>query len=256
MPALTENQQRFCVEYAASGNGTRAYMSAFPECSYNSARNLAARLLQKVAIKKEIAAARKSFTKDVATDARKVLVELSSLAHSDLSEVFEQGSAGEPVLKKWNSISPTARNAIKKIKVRSRFLKGQGDDGDKVLEIETEVTFHSKDAALDKLCKYFGLVHEGAGYWGFLNRADELQKWVKAYDEAVMNGTEPPPSPFSSVKEVFDLRPPPGGFDTNGVRTPEPGPEPPPPETTPPPPAWPHRFGHTKPDPPPVGDRT
>ena len=57
---LNQNQEQFCVEYTTIGqntygNGTRAYLAAFPDCnSEESAASLASRLLRNVKIQDRI----------------------------------------------------------------------------------------------------------------------------------------------------------------------------------------------------------
>ena len=221
MAGLTENQRRFCIEYAASRNAVRSYRAAFPKSTYFAAAVAASRLLKRLTIQNEVKAARKAHAKGIATDARKTLDELAALAHSDPDDVFDEGPSGEPVLKKWKSITPAGRKSIKKVKVRSRLLKGQGDDGDRVLEVETELVFHSKDPSLDKLAKYFGIINEGCAYWQWQEKFGE---WVKAANEANAAGKELPPPPAMDSRVVF--QPKPGGFKTQPMGYPGPIPDP------------------------------
>lgn len=166
--ALSEKELRFCREYAANPNATEAYLRAFRDSSYVTARTRSYRLLQKPAIQAELTASRKAYAKRARVSAVKALKELAAIAHFDPDDVFEGDDAcndGLPVPRRWREIPPMARRAIAKIKIkRKRLSAGTRAKDDKTCwEIEeVDYQFHSKDAALDKLCKHLGLTKDGA----------------------------------------------------------------------------------------------
>jgi len=187
--SLSEKELRFCREYAANPNGTEAYLRAFPGTTYAAARTHAARLLHKVAVKKELAAARKAYAKRARVSAVKVLKELAGIAHLDPDDVFEACSEnnGLPCPRPWREIPPQARKAIQRIKIkRKRLSAGTRAKDDKTCwEIEEiDYQFHSKDAALDKLCKHLGITKDGAA----------LEELLKLLAEGAEGDSASPPA--------------------------------------------------------------
>lgn len=164
MAELTEEQQRFCREYAANPNGTTAYRIAFPECTYATARREAYRLRQNPTILAEIDAIRRSYAKQSKTSAVRVLKELVAIAHFDPNDVFEDQD-GYPSIRPWRAVSPRARKVISKVKIkRKRLSAGPKSTDEKTCwEVEeVEYSFCSKLDALDKLCRHLGITKDGA----------------------------------------------------------------------------------------------
>lgn len=158
---LTPKERKFVAEYAVELNGTQAYLRAFPGAAYTTARNGAKDLLAKPYIKAEIDAAKDEHRKTCNVRARRVLDEIVGIAHSDPADIWEEGPDGKPQLRAWSTIPPAARKTIQSIEIKRKRLKG----GDDVTEWEIEdvkVKQHSKDSALDKLCKHLGLTKDGA----------------------------------------------------------------------------------------------
>lgn len=52
--SLTPDEEKFCRHYADYGNGRQAYMYAWPKSNFNSASELASRLLKRVEINARI----------------------------------------------------------------------------------------------------------------------------------------------------------------------------------------------------------
>ena len=156
-PALTERQLRFCEEYASDPNASKAYRRAFGNCSYNTARTEGPKLLANPAIRAEIAAARAEYRRRVRVDATRVLRWLAEIASADPDDLYEPDDTnhGLPAPRPWRSIPPAARRTIASVKVKRRRLKGGGDEVWEVEELEYKT--HSKDAAIDKLCRNLGL---------------------------------------------------------------------------------------------------
>jgi phage terminase small subunit len=162
MVSLSTNQQRFVVEYTIDRNATRAYLRAFGPCAYGTARTEGSRLLTNPDIAAEIEAAKREHLRTCRIDARRVLRELAAVAFMDLGNFYVQDQfTGLPMPRNWQDIPPTARRALRAVKVKRRRLRGAGPDViDEVEEIEFK--FADKLAALDRLCKYLGLTKGGA----------------------------------------------------------------------------------------------
>lgn len=167
---LTANQKRFCEEYAIDRNGVQAYFRAYgrrkpngSRRSYRVAAELSQRLLEKVAIKTEIARAMRSHARTCGISARRVLRELSAIAFADPMDVYEPDKdTGTPTPRPWKDVSAPARKSISAIKIkRRREWTGRGEDQTIWDVEELEYRFHSKESALDKLCKHLGLTADG-----------------------------------------------------------------------------------------------
>ncbi len=161
---LTSQQRRFCVEYATLRNGTRAYINSYPECSYGSARTLAAKLLTnvRIAVADEVEAVERENAKKAKITARKVLRELANVAFNDVSAAFEEdpNNNGLPSPKPLGLIDPATRRTIQSVKVKRRNVRSVA--GTQVFVEEIEYRFADKLEALDKLCKHLGLTNDGS----------------------------------------------------------------------------------------------
>jgi phage terminase small subunit len=156
--SLTPQEQRFLEEYIAfDGNATQAYLKAFPEHTYGTARTNSSKLLATANIQAELEAAREGYCRAVRVSNLKVLRELASLAFADIGEAFDPDPAGGlDVPRPLSRIKPAVRKAMQVVKVKRRKVKQKGSD--EVLEEveEVEYKFHSKLEALEKLCKKLG----------------------------------------------------------------------------------------------------
>lgn len=92
-PALEERlsppQRRFVLEYIASLNATQAYMAAYPECTYGSARAASAVLLAKHNIQEAVRIERELMEERTKITADKVLKHWFDLATADASELIQ-----------------------------------------------------------------------------------------------------------------------------------------------------------------------
>lgn len=156
-PVLTEKQLRFCAEYAAEPNATQAYRRAFGPCTYHTARVEGPKLLANPAIAAEIQTARRDYQRRVRVDAVRVLKWLAEIAGADPDDVHEpepeNGNLSRP--RPWDQIPPAALRTIASVKVKRRLKNTSGNETYEVEEVEYR--HHSKDAAIDKLCRKLGL---------------------------------------------------------------------------------------------------
>jgi phage terminase small subunit len=155
---VTTSQRRFLEEYIAfDGNATQAYLKAFPEHSYGTARCESSKLLANPSIQAELQAMREGYARDLRISGLKVLKELAAVAFSDIGEVFEEVEGEFDRAKPPSRIRPLARKAVQVAKVKRRKVKSKASD-DLVEEVEeVEYKLYSKLDALDKLCKKLGL---------------------------------------------------------------------------------------------------
>ncbi len=163
---LNVNQRRFCVEYATLRNGTRAYLNAYPEASYDTASMAACALLVKPKIRAVVLAIERENARRTKITARKVLRELANVAFNDVAGAFEEDpeNGGLPSPKPLGQIDPATRRTIQSVKVKRRKVLTT-DSGEKTVQTfveEIEYKFADKLGALDKLCKHLGLTNDGS----------------------------------------------------------------------------------------------
>jgi phage terminase small subunit len=138
-------------------NATQAYRRAFGPCSYHTARTEGPKLLANPAIKAEIHAARLDYQQRVRVNAVKVLRWLAEIAGADPDDCYEPDpeNGGLPRPRPWADIPPAARRTIASVRLKRRRRKGAAGAAYEVEEVEYR--HHSKDAAIDKLCRKLGL---------------------------------------------------------------------------------------------------
>ena len=159
---LTEQQLRFCEEYAARPNACQAYRRAFGPVAYNTARTEGPRLLANPAIAAEVEAAREHYRTAVRVDAERVLREVAAVAFADPADLYEPdpSNQGLPTPRPWGDVPPAARKAVASVRVKRKKLKAVGEAAWEIEELEYRT--HSKLDALDKLCRHLGLLKDGA----------------------------------------------------------------------------------------------
>jgi len=165
-PKLTVRQRRFVEEYAADPVAVQAYFRAFGRTTnrgtrrtYGGASKSALRLLQNDVIKAEIEAAQAAYERRTRVSKARTLREIAAIAFADPADVYapDPANGGLPMPRPWDEVPVGARKAISSVKIKRRRLKDKGDEATEWELEELEYKFHSKDAALDKLCKRLGL---------------------------------------------------------------------------------------------------
>lgn len=178
---LTPKQRAFVAEYVIDRNGVQAYFRAFGRNksngktrSYDAACEQARRLLGKPEIKRELAAAEAEFMAKTRISKLRVLKELAMLAFSDPAEAYDPDpSGGQDIPKPMSKIPPATRRAIGSSKTKRRRIVGEGEELYEVEEVEYK--FHSKQAALDSLCKKLGLFKDDEKPLETLTEAQKIE---------------------------------------------------------------------------------
>lgn len=159
MGELTASQRHFIAEFVANRNATQAYLRAFPEATYATARTESSRLLANPDILQEVNAAARSHAKACRISARRVLRELARIAFADMADVFQEDpSTGLPVPREWSTVPPSAKRAIRSVKVKKRVIRNDEHFLEEILEVEYK--FNDKLKALDQLARHLGLTKE------------------------------------------------------------------------------------------------
>ena len=84
---MTEKQKIFIREYLKDFNGTRAYKAAYPDCSDESARRLASKLLTNIDIQKAIREQADKQLEKIDIDVNDILRELKAIAFTDRTKI-------------------------------------------------------------------------------------------------------------------------------------------------------------------------
>ena len=137
---LSRQAQIFAQAYAIGQDGTDAYRAIKPSCTANLARKKAAWFLAQSTVRQYIrelehdAFVRNGITQD------RILQHLSAIAFSDITEALGKNATS------LKELPPKVRWAIKK------YTATKGPNG-----FKSQIEYHDKLAALDRLCKMVGL---------------------------------------------------------------------------------------------------
>jgi phage terminase small subunit len=155
---LSDKQRIFCLEYAASWNGTRAAIKA--GYSEKAARAIASENLTKPNIQAYIKHIQSDIAAAAGVSALRNLMELTKIAYTnptDIRESWEQ-------LKDWESIPDDVKAGIAEVVTVSKVLRrvGGGDESEDensglVQTLETvKVKMHDKLKALEMINRMLG----------------------------------------------------------------------------------------------------
>jgi len=95
---LSAKHQLFCLHYSKSFNATRAYMKAYPDCSYESAMARAAFLMKQLKIKAEIQRLKKDRFSRAMVGPEDVFQKYLEIAFSDITDYVTFGREEVPVI--------------------------------------------------------------------------------------------------------------------------------------------------------------
>jgi hypothetical protein len=139
---LTQKQERFCIEYLATGNASEAYRRSYspgedtlPSTIHRSAHDM----LRHEGVKARLAELRAEVAEAAVIDQAQLLVELRRLALSDVRMLMDE--AGKVLIP--SELDPETAAAVQSFKI---------DEYGRI-----EYKFHDKLGALEKLAKYLGL---------------------------------------------------------------------------------------------------
>jgi len=136
----------FCREYACHNNATKAYMKAFPGCSYNAARVGGCRLLAEPNIQKRIDEIQVERMGRLEITHEKVLRELAKVAFVDRRDFYNE----DGTLRGIHDIDPDAVAVIKKVKSKTIVLR-DGEGNEVGTTTVTEFEMEEKKGALELL---------------------------------------------------------------------------------------------------------
>jgi len=153
-PILTADEAAFIDAYFRLGfNGTQAYLSFHENCTYQSARASASRLLAKDNIRSEI----KGRLDERAMGAGEALALMADIARGSHKPFLRYGEDGFPYFNLSDPEAQASLHIIKKIKSkRERRVEGEGEGIEEWEGEWFEVELYDSQAALRDILKMHG----------------------------------------------------------------------------------------------------
>ncbi|MER1249766.1 terminase small subunit [Bacillus sp. C10(2022)] len=161
---LNDKQKMFCLYYIKYFNATKAYQKAYG-CDYFSAKAHGYKLLQKVAVKKEIDALKAQQQQSVFIDAQAVLQKYIDIAFADITDFVEFGTKESPATNENGPLEDEDGNPVMFETNYVAFKESAEVDGTIITEVKkgkdgVSVKLADKMKALEFLAKYTDLLSE------------------------------------------------------------------------------------------------
>ena len=147
LPLENERHERFVLELLAYKSQTQAYLRAFPDSSYDSARSACCRLFADVRVKERLEYLREEQKTRCKMTADEVLFGLTLAARFDPADLYRSDGSMIPI----HELPPEVRQCIEKVEFDEIYM-GEGADR-KVIGRTGKVQAMSKKAAYELLGK-------------------------------------------------------------------------------------------------------
>ena len=135
----------FSEQYVIDWNGTRAYMVAYPNSSYESAMSSACDLLRNPKIIAYTEEIQKDLAKLAGVSALRNLLELKKIAYANMTDLKD----GWLTVKDFESLDQDVKAALSEV---SYVIKGTGKNREEIVKFK----MHNKLDAIDKINKMTG----------------------------------------------------------------------------------------------------
>jgi phage terminase small subunit len=132
---LNEEQKNFCFYYLQNFNATKSYQMAYPDCSYNTARNNGPRLLANACIKKEVHDLMVELRTESYLEEEKILQEYEKQVFADYTD-FVEFDGTRTLLKSSEEVDGTMIKSIE------------------VTEFGVKAVLHDKQKAMSELLRF------------------------------------------------------------------------------------------------------
>jgi phage terminase small subunit len=149
--SLNERQKKFCEGYIFDWNATRAYMAAYPDTTYDSARVSASTLLTNPNIKAYIEELKSKTAELAGVSLLRVVNEYAKLAFTDAASLRTDWND----VKDWDELTEAERSLISGITTTKRTI-GSGEEKVEIEETKLDYKTHDKHKALEALRKIYG----------------------------------------------------------------------------------------------------
>ena len=147
LPLENERHERFVLELLAYKSQTQAYLRAYPNSSYDSARNSASDLIANHCVKERLEYLREEQKTRCKMTADEVLFGLTLAARFDPADLYRSDGSMIPI----HELPPEVRQCIEKVEFEEIYM-GEGADR-KVIGRTGKVQAMSKKAAYELLGK-------------------------------------------------------------------------------------------------------
>ncbi len=165
----------FCREYAATRNGTRSYMVAFPGVRENSAATNAWELLRKTEIQQRVAQISADRMQRLEITHERLLQETAKLAFLDPRAFYRQDGSLIPI----PELDPDVAAALEGAKIKTVEIEGDAEKGEpNRLVSVAEIKYGSKRAALELLMRNLEMIRDvvDVQHSGVVATTDDLEK--------------------------------------------------------------------------------
>lgn len=163
---LTEQQERFCLEYLKDLNGKQAAIRS--GYSAKTAENQASRLLSNAKVQQLVYKLNQERIKRTEIDADFVLTEHKRMAMSDVAECFDDNGN----LKSITEMPKSIRLAIKSFEVYEEKDRDTGE----IIGFTKKVSLWDKNKNLENLGRHLKLYTDKLEHGGNVGLADRIKK--------------------------------------------------------------------------------
>lgn len=148
---LNDQQRLFCLYYTKSFNATRAYMKAYPDCTYESAMARSSKLMKDNAIREEIFRLKQAKMNKAMLEPEDIFQKYMEIAFSDITDYVSFGQEEVQVMSAFGPIETTDPETGEKVLLKKtvntvRFRESDAVDGSLISEVS-----QGKDGAKIKL---------------------------------------------------------------------------------------------------------
>ncbi|WP_415928895.1 terminase small subunit [Zhenpiania hominis] len=148
---LNDQQRLFCLYYSRSFNATRAYMKAYPDCTYASAMARSSKLMKDNAIREEIFRLKQAKMNKAMLEPEDIFQKYMEIAFSDITDYVSFGREEVQVMSAFGPVETTNPETGEKVPLKKtvntvRFRESDMVDGSLVSEVS-----QGKDGAKIKL---------------------------------------------------------------------------------------------------------
>lgn len=150
---LSDKQRQFCREYLKDFNATAAYLRAGYDCSSETARRNASRMLTNADIQAYLSQLRTEVSSRTEVSIDKTVQEIARIAFSSITDILSFDASGV-TFKDSQQLSEDAKAAIAQVKSTEMIREFRGV---KETRVELSGKMHNKIAALTLLADFFGI---------------------------------------------------------------------------------------------------
>ena len=148
---LNDQQRLFCLYYTKSFNATRAYMKAYPDCTYESAMARSSRLMKDETIKAEIFRLKQAKMNKAMLEPEDIFQKYMEIAFSDITDYVSFGREEVQVMDAFGPVEITDPETGEKVPLKKtvntvQFRESYTVDGSLISEVS-----QGKDGAKIKL---------------------------------------------------------------------------------------------------------